>query len=100
LARSARQRCVHAAVHAVRCGAVSYWWNPDRFLGPATLLQAMRFIADSRDRATEARLEFLDDAYRIFRCRTIMNCTEVCPKGLNPARAIEHIRQNMLKRTL
>jgi succinate dehydrogenase / fumarate reductase iron-sulfur subunit len=78
----------------------SYWWNPDRFLGPATLLQAMRFIADSRDRATETRLEFLDDAYRLFRCRTIMNCTEVCPKGLNPARAIEHIRQNMLKRTL
>ena len=76
----------------------SYWWNPDRFLGPATLLQAMRFIADSRDRAADERLEQLDDAYRLFRCRTIMNCTEVCPKGLNPARAIEHIRQNMLKR--
>ena len=78
----------------------SYWWNPDRFLGPATLLQAMRFIADSRDHVTDERLEYLDDAYRLFRCRTIMNCTEVCPKGLNPARAIEGIRQQMLKRQI
>jgi succinate dehydrogenase iron-sulfur subunit len=76
----------------------SYWWNPDRYLGPAALLQAMRFIADSRDRATVERLEFLDDAYRLFRCRSIMNCTEVCPKGLNPNRAIDRIRVRMLKR--
>ena len=78
----------------------SYWWNPERFLGPATLLQAMRFIADSRDRAGDERLMYLDDAYRLFRCRTIMNCTEVCPKGLNPARAIERIRQRMLKQKI
>jgi succinate dehydrogenase iron-sulfur subunit len=78
----------------------SYWWNPDRYLGPAALLQAMRFIADSRDRATAERLEFLDDAYRLFRCRSIMNCTEVCPKGLNPNRAIDRIRVRMLKREI
>ncbi|HEX7329562.1 MAG TPA: succinate dehydrogenase iron-sulfur subunit [Casimicrobiaceae bacterium] len=76
----------------------SYWWNPDRYLGPAALLQAMRFIADSRDRATDERLTFLDDAWRLFRCRSIMNCTEVCPKGLNPNRAIDRIRMRMLKR--
>ncbi|HMA87383.1 MAG TPA: succinate dehydrogenase iron-sulfur subunit [Burkholderiales bacterium] len=75
----------------------SYWWNPDRFLGPATLLQALRFIADSRDRATGERLEQLDDAYRLFRCRGIMNCTEVCPKNLNPAHAIEMIKLRMTK---
>jgi succinate dehydrogenase / fumarate reductase iron-sulfur subunit len=74
----------------------SYWWNPDRFLGPATLLQALRFIEDSRDRATEERLDHLNEAYRLFRCRSIMNCTEVCPKHLNPARAIERIKQRMV----
>jgi succinate dehydrogenase / fumarate reductase, iron-sulfur subunit len=74
----------------------SYWWNPDKFIGPAGLLQAQRFIADSRDRATAERLEFLDDVYRLYRCRTIMNCTEVCPKGLSPARAIEHIKLKLL----
>jgi succinate dehydrogenase / fumarate reductase iron-sulfur subunit len=89
----------------ILCGACtgfcpSWWWNPDRFLGPAALLQAMRFIADSRDRATAQRLEFLDDAYRLYRCRTIMNCTEVCPKGLSPSRAIEHIRQHIVKEGL
>jgi len=89
----------------ILCGACtgfcpSWWWNPDRFLGPAALLQAMRFIADSRDRATAERLEFLDDAYRLYRCRTIMNCTEVCPKGLSPSRAIEHIRQRIVKEGL
>jgi len=89
----------------ILCGACtgfcpSWWWNPDRFLGPAALLQAMRFIADSRDRATAVRLEFLDDAYRLYRCRTIMNCTEVCPKGLSPSRAIEHIRQRIVKEGL
>jgi len=75
----------------------SYWWNPDRFLGPATLLQAMRFIADSRDHATAERLDYLNDAYRLFRCRSIMNCTEVCPKQLNPARAIDLIRMRMVR---
>jgi succinate dehydrogenase / fumarate reductase iron-sulfur subunit len=89
----------------ILCGACtgfcpSWWWNPDRFLGPAALLQAMRFIADSRDRATAERLEFLDDAYRLYRCRTIMNCTEVCPKHLSPSRAIEHIRQRIVREGL
>ena len=70
----------------------SWWWNPGKFLGPAALLQAYRFITDSRDTATAERLAYLDDVYRLFRCRTIMNCTEVCPKGLSPARAIERIR--------
>jgi succinate dehydrogenase / fumarate reductase, iron-sulfur subunit len=77
----------------------SYWWNPDRFIGPAGLLQAERFIADTRDRATGERLAFLDDVYRLYRCRTIMNCTEVCPKGLSPARAIEHIKVQLLRRS-
>lgn len=78
----------------------SYWWNPDRFLGPAILLQALRFIEDSRDRATGERLDYLNDAYRLFRCRTIMNCTEVCPKHLNPARAIERLKLRMVKAAL
>ncbi len=76
----------------------SYWWNPERFLGPAALLQAARFIEDSRDTATETRLEQLDDAYKLFRCHTIMNCAEVCPKGLNPTEAIGRIRRRMLGR--
>ncbi len=77
----------------------SFWWNPDKFVGPAGLLQAYRFIADSRDQATEERLEDLNDAYRLFRCRTIMNCTEVCPKKLEPSRAIEKIRLMMVKKS-
>jgi succinate dehydrogenase / fumarate reductase iron-sulfur subunit len=77
----------------------SQWWNPEKFIGPAGLLQAERFIVDSRDRATAARLEFLDDVYRLYRCRTIMNCTEVCPKGLSPARAIEQIKLQQLRRS-
>ena len=77
----------------------SFWWNPDKVVGPAGLLQAYRFIADSRDQATEERLEDLNDAYRLFRCRTIMNCTEVCPKKLEPSRAIEKIRLMMVKRS-
>ena len=78
----------------------SSWWNPDKFVGPAGLLQADRFIADSRDLATHERLDDLNDAYRLFRCRSIMNCTEVCPKGLAPSRAIERIRLTMLKEAL
>jgi succinate dehydrogenase / fumarate reductase iron-sulfur subunit len=77
----------------------SQWWNPERFLGPAALLQAERFIVDSRDRATGERLAALDDVYKLYRCRTIMNCTEVCPKGLSPARAIEQIKIHQLRRS-
>jgi succinate dehydrogenase / fumarate reductase, iron-sulfur subunit len=82
--------CILCACCSSQCP--SYWWNPDKFVGPAGLLQAYRFIADSRDQATEERLDDLNDVYRLFRCRTIMNCTEVCPKGLEPSRAIEKIR--------
>ena len=78
----------------------SFWWNPERFLGPAALLQASRFIVDSRDQATESRLQTLDDAYKLFRCHSIMNCVEVCPKGLNPTKAIGRIKQMMVKKTL
>ena len=77
----------------------SQWWNPEKFIGPAGLLQAERFIVDSRDRAAGERLAYLDDVYKLYRCRTIMNCTEVCPKGLSPARAIEQIRLQQLKRS-
>ena len=77
-----------------------YGWSSERFLGRATLLQALRFIADSRDRATAERLDYLNGAHRLFRCRGIMNCTEVCPKGLNPARAIELIKLRMIQAEL
>lgn len=75
----------------------SFWWNPDQFRGPAALLQAWRFLADSRDQATAERLEALDGPYRLFRCHSIMNCTDVCPKGLNPTKAIGNIKKAMLK---
>jgi len=75
----------------------SFWWNPDKFRGPAALLQAYRFLADSRDQATDERLQDLDGPYRMFRCHTIMNCVNVCPKELNPTKAIHHIKQLMLK---
>jgi succinate dehydrogenase / fumarate reductase iron-sulfur subunit len=78
----------------------SFWWNPDRFLGPAALLQAWRFLSDSRDMATGERLDDLEDPYKLFRCHTIMSCTDACPKGLNPTRAIGHIKQMLLKRQL
>jgi len=87
--------CILCACCTSQCP--SSWWNPDTFVGPAGLLQAYRFIVDSRDRATRERLDDLSDPYRLFRCRTIMNCTEVCPKGLSPSRAIERIRLTMLK---
>ena len=89
--------CILCACCSSQCP--SFWWNPDKFVGPAGLLQAWRFIADSRDHATGERLEDLNDAYRLFRCRTIMNCTEVCPKGLEPSRAIEKIRLQIVKKT-
>jgi succinate dehydrogenase / fumarate reductase iron-sulfur subunit len=90
--------CILCACCSSQCP--SYWWNPDKFVGPAGLLQALRFISDSRDQATEERLDDLNDAYRLFRCRTIMNCTEVCPKGLEPSRAIEKIRLMMMRKSL
>lgn len=74
----------------------SFWWNPEKFVGPAGLLQARRFLADSRDKATMHRLDKLQDPFSVFRCRTIMNCTNVCPKGLNPTQAIAKIRTQML----
>lgn len=89
----------------IMCGCCStmcpsYWWNPDKYLGPQALLQAWRFLADSRDQAADARLDDLEGPYKLFRCHTIMNCTEVCPKGLNPAKAIGHIKQLMLKKAI
>lgn len=74
----------------------SFWWNPDKFIGPAGLLQAYRFLADSRDTASTERLESLKDPFSVFRCRGIMNCVAVCPKGLNPTRAIGHIRSMLI----
>ncbi len=87
----------------VLCGCCSascpsYWWNPDKFVGPAALLQAYRFIADTRDEATSERLDNLEDPYRLFRCHTIMNCADACPKGLNPTEAIGRIKKQMVKR--
>ena len=76
----------------------SYWWNGDRYLGPAILLQAYRWIADSRDEATGKRLDALEDPFRLYRCHTIMNCTKTCPKGLNPAKAIAEIKKLMVER--
>ena len=76
----------------------SFWWNPDKYVGPAGLLQAYRFLVDSRDQATGERLDDLEDPYRLFRCRTILNCTDVCPKGLNPAHAIGKIKEMMIRR--
>ena len=76
----------------------SYWWNGDRYLGPATLLQAHRWIADSRDEHTGERLDELEDPFRLYRCHTIMNCTNTCPKGLNPAKAIGEIKKRLVMR--
>lgn len=78
-------------------GCPSFWWNPDKFLGPSALLQAYRFLADSRDTRTRERLSRLEDPFSVFRCRDIMNCTNVCPKGLNPNRAIGKIRSMLLQ---
>jgi len=75
----------------------SYWWNPDKFMGPAALLQSARFILDSRDDSTLNRLENMNDSYSMFRCRSIMNCVDVCPKGLNPTKAIGNIRSKLIK---
>jgi succinate dehydrogenase / fumarate reductase iron-sulfur subunit len=78
----------------------SYWWNGDRYLGPAVLLQAYRWISDSRDEATGERLDALEDPFKLYRCHTIMNCTQTCPKGLNPAKAIGAIKQLIMERQM
>ncbi len=88
--------CILCACCSSSCP--SFWWNPDRFIGPAGLLQSYRFLADSRDTATEARLAKLDDPFSVFRCHGIQNCVSVCPKGLNPTKAIGHIRNMLLTR--
>jgi len=90
--------CILCACCSTSCP--SYWWNSDRYLGPAILLQAYRWIADSRDEFTGERLDDLEDPFRLYRCHTIMNCTNTCPKGLNPAKAIAEIKKLMLSRTL
>lgn len=89
--------CILCACCSTACP--SFWWNPDKFVGPAGLLQAYRFLADSRDTATEERLADLEDPFSVFRCRGIMNCVNVCPKDLNPTRAIGKIRTMMLSQS-
>ncbi|MBZ4201650.1 MAG: succinate dehydrogenase iron-sulfur subunit [Methylovulum sp.] len=90
--------CVLCACCSTSCP--SYWWNSERYLGPAVLLQAYRWLADSRDEHTGARLDDLEDPFKVFRCHTIMNCTDTCPKGLNPAKAIAETKQLLAKRQL
>jgi succinate dehydrogenase / fumarate reductase iron-sulfur subunit len=90
--------CILCACCSSACP--SFWWNPDKYVGPAGLLQAYRFLVDSRDQATGERLDNLEDPYRLFRCRSILNCTDVCPKGLNPAHAISQIRGMLARRAL
>ncbi len=88
--------CILCACCSTSCP--SYWWNSDRYLGPAALLQSYRWLADSRDQATDERLDQLDDAFKLYRCHTIMNCTKTCPKGLNPAKAIGEIKKAIAQR--
>ena len=88
--------CILCACCSTSCP--SYWWNADRYLGPAALLQANRWISDSRDEATGERLDQLEDPFRLYRCHTIMNCTKTCPKNLNPAKAIAEIKKLMVER--
>jgi len=90
--------CILCACCSTSCP--SFWWNPDKFVGPAGLLQAYRFLADSRDTASDERLDGLADAYSVFRCHGIMNCVQVCPKGLNPTKAIGEIKSMLVKRSL
>src|SRR5207253_7245718 len=90
--------CILCACCSTSCP--SYWWNPERFLGPAALLQAARWISYSRDEFTGERLDELEDPFRLYRCHTIMNCATVCPNGLYPAKAIAEIKQLMVKRTV
>jgi len=90
--------CILCACCSTSCP--SFWWNPDKFVGPAGLLQAYRFLADSRDEATNERLDNLEDPYRLFRCHSIMNCVDVCPKALNPTRAIGKIKELLVRRAV
>ena len=90
--------CILCACCSTSCP--SYWWNSDRYLGPAILLQAYRWIADSRDEFTGERLDDLEDPFRLYRCHTIMNCTRTCPKGLNPAKAIAEVKKMMVARSI
>jgi succinate dehydrogenase / fumarate reductase, iron-sulfur subunit len=90
--------CILCASCSTACP--SYWWNGDRYLGPAVLLQAYRWLIDSRDEAQGERLDGLEDPFRLYRCHTIMNCAQTCPKGLNPAKAIVHIKEMMVERRL
>ena len=90
--------CILCACCSTSCP--SYWWNGDRYLGPAILMQAYRWIADSRDEATGDRLDALEDPFKLYRCHTIMNCTKTCPKGLNPAKAIAEVKKLMVERTV
>ena len=90
--------CILCACCSTSCP--SFWWNPDKFIGPAGLLHAYRFLTDSRDTATEQRLSDLDDAFSVFRCHGIMNCVNVCPKNLNPTKAIGHIKSMLLNRAV
>ena len=90
--------CILCACCSTSCP--SFWWNPDRFVGPAGLLQAYRFLADSRDTATDERLDDLQDAFSVYRCHGIQNCVSVCPKGLNPTKAIGHIRDMLVAKSI
>lgn len=90
--------CILCACCSTSCP--SFWWNPEKFVGPAGLLAAYRWLADSRDTATDERLSELDDAFSVFRCHGIMNCVSVCPKGLNPTKAIGHIKSMLVKRAV
>jgi len=87
--------CILCACCSTSCP--SYWWNSDKYLGPAVLLQSYRWLADSRDHKTKERLEKLADPFSVYRCHTIMNCTKTCPKGLNPGKAIAEIKKLMAK---
>jgi succinate dehydrogenase / fumarate reductase iron-sulfur subunit len=88
--------CILCACCSTSCP--SYWWNGEKYLGPAILLQAYRWLADSRDEASGERLDSLEDPFKLYRCHTIMNCTKTCPKGLNPAKSIAEIKKKMLER--
>jgi succinate dehydrogenase / fumarate reductase iron-sulfur subunit len=90
--------CILCACCSTSCP--SYWWNQDKYLGPAALLQAYRWLADSRDDATDARLDNVEDPFKLYRCHTIMNCAQVCPKGLNPAKAIAETKKMIASRAV
>ena len=90
--------CILCACCTTSCP--SYWWNADKYLGPATLLQSYRWLIDSRDEATGERLDALEDPFKLYRCHTIMNCAQVCPKGLNPAKAIAEVKKMLVDRVV